>query len=112
MVSVNLRLSDNQEQGMLEEPRREVVVHATVADAYDGVIRLLSDAQRFGLELRTLNLTSEDNGIAVACISLLVPAQVDTNLLAARFARHSTVRTVAAQPSYNAAVVEPGKAAA
>jgi hypothetical protein len=105
-------MSDEWEQGMSEELRREVVVQATVADAYDGVIRLLSDAQRFGLELITFNLTSDDSGIAAACISLLVPAQVDADLLAARLARHPTVRTIVAKQRYDGVVVEPSKAAA
>ena len=39
---------------MLSDPMVEIVVEAVVTDPYDGVIRLLADAQRFGFELLRL----------------------------------------------------------
>jgi hypothetical protein len=81
---------------MSDQPMREVVVHATIDDAYDGVIRLLGDAQRFGFGLRAFNLVTGADGVAVAAITLSVPARIDAHFLAARLARHPTMRSVAA----------------
>lgn len=91
---------------------REVVVHATVDDAYDGVIRLLGDAQRFGFGLRAFNLATGADGFAVAAITLSVPARVDAQFLAARLARHPTVRNVSAEAYQDKAVLDRPKAAA
>ena len=49
---------------MAGEPVQEVVVNAVVTDAYDGLIRLLGDAQRFGFALRASTLSAEGDGSA------------------------------------------------
>src|SRR4051812_21893899 len=80
MLSVGLSL---QESGMSGEPMREVVVSAVVHDAYDGLIRVLGDAQRFGFELRASTLETEADGSASVRITLSVPAHLDVELVAA-----------------------------
>jgi hypothetical protein len=46
---------------MSEGTMREVV--ALIDDAYDGLIRLLDDARRFGFGLQELKLVTDANGI-------------------------------------------------
>ena len=82
---------------MSAEPMREIVVQAALDDHYDGVIRLLGDAQRFGFELRGLTLGAKLNGIASARITLGVSTAIDAPLVAARLARHPAVLHVEAR---------------
>ena len=82
---------------MSGEPMREVVVRAVVNDPYDGLIRLLSDAQRFGFELGASTLVTEVDGSASVTLTLSVPTRIDVQLVAARLARHPVVRDVDAQ---------------
>ena len=82
---------------MSGEPMREVVVNAVVNDAYDGLIRLLGDAQRFGFALRASTLETEADGRASVTLTLSVPARLDVELVAARLARHPVVQSLGAQ---------------
>jgi len=84
---------------MAGEPVQEVVVNAVVTDAYDGLIRLLGDAQRFGFALRASTLSAEGDGSASVTLTLSVPARLDGQLVAARLARHPVVRSLDAQVS-------------
>ena len=84
---------------MSEEPMREVAVSAVVTDAYDGLIRLLGDAQRFGFALRASTLSTEEDGSASVTLTLSIPVRVDVELVAARLARHPVVRSLDAQVS-------------
>ena len=84
---------------MSGEPMREVVVSAVVNDAYDGLIRLLGDAQRFGFDLRSSTLATEADGSASVTLTLSVPARLDVELVSARLARHPVVQSLAAQVS-------------
>src|SRR4051812_7806537 len=84
---------------MSDAPMREVVVSAVVNDPYDGLIRLLGDAQRFGFELRGSSLETEANGSASVKITLSIPVRVDVELVAARLARHLVVQSLDAQVS-------------
>ena len=52
---------------------RELVVKAVVNDPYDGLIRLLGDAQRFGFELGASMLETEADGSASVTLALSVP---------------------------------------
>jgi hypothetical protein len=76
---------------------REVVVKAVVNDPYDGLIRLLGDAQRFGFELGASMLETEADGSASVTLALSVPTRMDVQLVAARLARHPVVRSVDAE---------------
>ena len=82
---------------MSREPMREVVVQTALNDAYDGVIRLLNDAQRSGFELRAMTLEVDGDETASATLTLSIPACVDAQLLVARLARHPTVRHLGVQ---------------
>jgi len=65
-----------------------------LVDPFDGVIRILSDAQRFGLALRQLNLEPPSSGTSKMKLELLVPTGSDSDLLRSRFARHGAVVSV------------------
>jgi hypothetical protein len=82
---------------MSGEPTREVVVRATLDDTYDGMIRLLGDAQRFGFGLRALKLASETGEAALVTITLSVPTRIDAQVVVTRLARHPAVRSINAQ---------------
>src|SRR4051794_15180376 len=75
-----------RESRMAGERMREVVVSAVVTDAYDGLIRLLGDAQRFGFALRASTLSAEGDGSASVTLTLSVPARLEVQLVAARLA--------------------------
>ena len=98
---------------MAGQRTREVVFHACVEDAYDGPVRLLGDAQRFGLGLRAMHLEAGEDGSSLLTLTLEVPEHIDEALLASRFARHPVVRRVAVgQPWTDAELVEPRQLAA
>ena len=88
---------------MAGEPMREIIVNAVVTDAYDGLIRLLGDAQRFGFALRASTLSTEEDGSASVTLTLSIPVRVDVDLVAARLARHPVVQSLNAQVSPNRA---------
>ena len=73
----------------------DVLQLATVlVDAFDGAIRILSDAQRFGLRLRQLHLESLPDERSEMKLELLVPSGSDADLLKTRFERHGAVVSV------------------
>jgi hypothetical protein len=84
---------------------REVVVDAIICDPYDGLMRLLSDAQRFGFELRAVKLTEVD-GVISAAMTLFVPTRIDAQFVAARLARHPVVQRVDVQENIGRASQE------
>jgi hypothetical protein len=77
---------------MSAEPMREITVEAVLNDPYDGAIRILGDAQRFGFELRSMALAAEADGVVSLTATLCVPITPDVQLIAARLARHPAVR--------------------
>jgi hypothetical protein len=85
---------------MSAETMREVVVEAILTDAYDGAIRLLGDAQRFGFGLLSLALVTKDDGTASVTLSFLVPTSVEAQLVATRLARHPAVWRVEAASAH------------
>jgi hypothetical protein len=85
------------ESGMSVDLMREIVVEAVLNDPYDGTIRLLGDAQRFGFELQSLTLTAQRAGVTTATITLRVPSTVDARLVAARLSRHPALQRVDAR---------------
>jgi hypothetical protein len=84
-----------------------ITFRLTLADAYDGVLRVLTDAQRFGLDLVSLALQPGGNGGELA-IAMSSPAPVDLDLLALRFARHPAVLCVNSIPVGDALKVMAG----
>ena len=79
---------------MSAELTRVIVVEAVLNDPYDGAIRLLGDAERFGFELQSLVLTAKSAGVTSAAITLHVPVSVEPHVVAARLSRHPTVQRV------------------
>lgn len=75
-----------------------VTFRMTVADASDGAIRVLTDAQRFGLDLISLDLRPvrrpAGEGGADLTIVLSAARPIDIDLLATRFVRHPSVLRV------------------
>jgi hypothetical protein len=84
------------ESGMCESKMRRVVINAAFSDAYDGLIRLVGDAQRFGLELRALTLSAPAGKPAIAELTLFIPVSLSADLLVSRLARHPAVLSVEA----------------
>ena len=74
----------------MAQSRRVTRVEAVVDDAYDGVIRLLNDAQRFGYGLLGMAVAEAEDLMSIS-MTLAPPAHADARLLAARLARHLTM---------------------
>ena len=81
---------------MLAGAMREIVVEAVLNDLYDGAIRLLGDAQRFGFALGSLVIAAKPDGTASATVTFHVPTSASTQLVAVRLARHPAVQRVEA----------------
>ncbi|WP_191058261.1 hypothetical protein [Geminicoccus harenae] len=73
--------------------RTTLEVQAILTDAYDGMIRVLNDAQRFGLEL-VATVLEEAGSEARLRLVLTTAAPVTPEVLRARLARHPCVRQV------------------
>ena len=84
---------------MPERSLKPVVVHAIIDNAYDGVIRFLADAQRIGLILDHLQVVSAAESTATLNAVMSVPVEMNIAHLAARFARHPTVRSASCAAS-------------
>lgn len=74
---------------------RTLRLSTVLVDPFDGVIRILCDAQRFGLALRALHLEPLGDDRSRMDLELLVPAGSDADLLRTRFARHGAVISIA-----------------
>lgn len=74
---------------------RELNLSATVDDAFDGAVRLLVDAQRFGFRIRALRLDAPDDGPVHIALTLAVPESLDPGRVCARLSRHPTVIAMA-----------------
>lgn len=66
---------------------RAIAIRATFTDAFDGIARMMGEAQRLGFELRSLSVEADQRG-AAAYLALTVPIDVDVVQLAARISRH------------------------
>ncbi|WP_262272149.1 hypothetical protein [Microvirga yunnanensis] len=97
---------------MLAEPMREIVVEAALNDSYDGAIRLLGDAQRFGFELRSFALAARTDGTASAIITLTVPISADAQLVATRLSRHPSMQRVSTRTDVGKSLLNHQQAAA
>jgi hypothetical protein len=75
---------------------RHTRIEAIFNDAYDGIIRLMTDAQRFGLHLEALNVSRDSLDNYVASLRLALPDEMVDADLVARFARHPAIRRIQA----------------
>ena len=83
---------------------RHVRIEAVFDDAYDGIIRLLVDAQRFGLHLQALDVSRDSLDNCLASLRLALPDQTVEADLVARFARHPAIRRIQAADDRKPAV--------
>lgn len=81
----------------MEQQMRDVVFRAELGDCCSGLVRVLEDVQRFGLQLQTLNLARGDDEAAVATISLSIPCSAHAGVIATQLARHPSVPSVEVQ---------------
>src|SRR6202000_3006512 len=86
---------------MPERQMRDVILRATFADCCDGLVRVVDDVQRFGLELRSLIFAREPGEAAVATIGLAIPFDADAGFVAMRLARHPSVTSVEVERNGN-----------
>ena len=77
---------------MPEQKMRNVVFRAALGDCCSGLVRVVDDVQRFGLQLQTLIL-----GAAVATFLLSIPCGAIAGFIATRLARHPGVASVEVQ---------------
>ena len=68
-----------------------IALSMVVADAFDGAVRLLSDAQRFGFRIRAFHVDALEGDGASIRITLAVPPKTDESQVRWRLARHPTV---------------------
>lgn len=77
---------------------QRIVFRARLNEAYDGAIRLLIDAQRFGLGLNAMALETSAGGEVTAVLTLDVPQGGSAAVIAERLMRHPVVRQVGVLP--------------
>ena len=70
---------------------RELTLEVTVSDPYDGAVRLLCDAQRFGFRLIQFSLARAAEMDTAIVMTLEVPPETNAQQIAARFTRHGAV---------------------
>jgi hypothetical protein len=90
---------------------QRIVFRARLNEAYDGAIRLLIDAQRFGLGLHAMTLETSATGETEAILTLAVPQGTGAAVIAQRLMRHPVVRQVDVLPPPAANDADDGGAA-
>ena len=80
----------------MERPNKFIHIDASVNDAFDGLLRLIVDAQRFGFSL--IDLATVRSADASASIRMTIDAgpATDCTLVASRFSRHPVIKTLTA----------------
>jgi hypothetical protein len=68
-----------------------IALSVVVADAFDGAVRLLGDAQRFGFRIRAFHADALEGDGASIRITLGVPPKTDASQICWRLSRHATV---------------------
>lgn len=77
--------------------RRLMNVRAHLFEGQGGLVRILTDAERFGLTVKRVNLDSVAGDPGLLCLSasfLVGTVELDADQLAARLARHCGVMMV------------------
>ena len=72
--------------------RHRMDVQAHLLEGQGGMIRILTDAERFGLSVRSINVDAAADDPALLCFSatfVSTTGAIDAAQLAARLARHS-----------------------
>lgn len=81
---------------MTGRAQRRVVVRASTSDAYDGLVRLLVDAQRFGFALVELSSSRQDDGRTAIRMVIETEGVSDCAEIGFRLARHPALAAVEA----------------
>jgi hypothetical protein len=81
-----------------ESLMRSADIRVLVDDPFDGLMRIIGDAQRFGFGMEQASLAAESVNRWAVLLTLTVPSDTDDSLLVARFARHPAVIHVATMP--------------
>lgn len=79
---------------ILLQPLSWIAIKAEAGDAYDGIIRLAADAQRFGFPLQSLGVEVRPDGSANICMVVGMTGSVDRDQILQRFSRHPTLSAV------------------
>lgn len=76
--------------------QRRVVILASAADAHDGLVRLLVDAQRFGFALVEVSSTRQDGDRTAIRMVIETDGVSDCAEIGSRLARHPALAAVEA----------------
>jgi hypothetical protein len=68
-----------------------IALSMVVADAFDGAVRLLGDAQRFGFRIRAFHLDVLEDECASISMMIAVPPETDASQIRSRLGRHPNV---------------------
>lgn len=68
--------------------RRRLEVEAATSDPYDGIVRLVTDAERFGFGLAQISMTTGPDSAAMIRMTLEVEPSIDCAVVTQRFSRH------------------------
>ena len=71
-----------------------LTIEAVVKHAYSGAVRILTDSERFGLDIVDFSLISQRDGSGVVRFAVSKTPTVDPTELCARFARHPSIGSV------------------
>lgn len=73
---------------MERQARRRLELKAYATDPYAGVVRLVTDAERFGFGLAQISMTISPNSVAMIRMTLDVEPSIDCAVVTQRFSRH------------------------
>jgi hypothetical protein len=71
-----------------------LTIEAVVKHAYSGAVRILTDSERFGLDIVDFSLVSQTDGGGVVRFAVSRTSTVDPAVLCARFARHPSIGSI------------------
>lgn len=72
----------------------ELNLSAKLLCPFDGVTRLVTDAERFGFSLRGMRVQTHEEGAVRAVLTLGSCADIDDEMIAHRFGRHPSILAV------------------
>ncbi len=81
---------------MQPQPHRHIGVTASVSDPFDGIVRLLLDAARFGFGLDQVAMTAGPDATWAIRMTLEIEPSVDCQIVAHRLSRHPTITNLRA----------------
>lgn len=81
---------------MTGRPRRRILITASASDIYDGLLRLVVDAQRFGFALDEVSTSGRADASASIRMTIMADGALDCANIESRFSRHPTIRDVQA----------------